>query len=378
MPEDLQIKIPYELIDKTLSFDYNDPISKVIPYLAKYHALVVNKDNDYYGVVSIRNLTRSEFHRIPKNQAVGVFASRLPKITEYTSLMDAIFYFYKTKARALPYIQNGKIKGVLSRFSLLKMMLSLKLLQGIPIKDAMTSPIYAVDINSSVAQSLNIMRSMKINRLLVLDNNKFAGIVTNHDIMRNYMQVEDRPPQIRSIKYSKANIPIKDVINPNAVSISQNNTLADAARLMIERSISSLVVMDNKTPVGILTILDILESSISKLHSNVNNIFITGLDSSTYIYEDEIREEARQFMEKAAKFSKVGIKYITLNIKKQKTKRYEISARLATEKRGIIVVHASDFLLEKTLSKALDSLLAMLKKDREKTMSIVKAQYRED
>jgi predicted transcriptional regulator len=57
---------------------------------------------------------------------------------------------------------------------------------------------------------------------------------------------------------------VRDIITRNIVSIQQNKTALEAASLMTESSISSLIVHDdNGNPVGILTERDFLISNLS-------------------------------------------------------------------------------------------------------------------
>ncbi len=58
---------------------------------------------------------------------------------------------------------------------------------------------------------------------------------------------------------------VKDIMTKNIVSIQQNKTALEAARLMTDSSISSLIVYDDdENPVGILTERDFLNRICSK------------------------------------------------------------------------------------------------------------------
>jgi len=58
---------------------------------------------------------------------------------------------------------------------------------------------------------------------------------------------------------------VRDIMSKNIVSIEQNKTALEAARLMTERSISSLIVhADDESAIGILTERDFLSKVCSK------------------------------------------------------------------------------------------------------------------
>lgn len=46
---------------------------------------------------------------------------------------------------------------------------------------------------------------------------------------------------------------VKDIMNPNVVSLGSDSTLKEASELMDKQKIGSIVIMDNEKPVGIIT-----------------------------------------------------------------------------------------------------------------------------
>jgi len=46
---------------------------------------------------------------------------------------------------------------------------------------------------------------------------------------------------------------VKEIMNPNVVSLGPNASLRDAAELMAQQKIGSIVIVDNNEPIGIIT-----------------------------------------------------------------------------------------------------------------------------
>ena len=46
---------------------------------------------------------------------------------------------------------------------------------------------------------------------------------------------------------------VKEIMNPNVVSLGPNASLKDAAELMAQQKIGSIVIVDNNEPIGIIT-----------------------------------------------------------------------------------------------------------------------------
>jgi CBS domain-containing protein len=46
---------------------------------------------------------------------------------------------------------------------------------------------------------------------------------------------------------------VKEIMNPNVISLGPNASLKDAAELMAQQKIGSIVIVDNNEPIGIIT-----------------------------------------------------------------------------------------------------------------------------
>ncbi|MEM3227951.1 MAG: CBS domain-containing protein [Candidatus Micrarchaeaceae archaeon] len=353
-----------ELASDTVTVDYKTPITKVIPMLDKYEAVVVTRNGEYSGIIDSRSISRMK-GLILKDSSAFKYAERTPQISDSTPMSDLIFYFYKTRRKALPYVRNGKIRGVLTRTTLLKMLLSLKTLNGIKVEEAMSSPVIAIDSEASLSQAKAAMINNKINRLVVLHDGKFIGLLTNHDLSLKYSVQGERLPEMKSKKYSPSNIRIMDVVEKNPVSVRADSDLAEAARQMVERSISSVLVQKGSNPIGMLTVFDILENLVAKQQVSERKVFISGLDDYTYEYGDDLREMLNAFIAKLEKMKNIKVNYMTLHIKRVKLKSYELQARLSIEKYGTISIHEYGEKLDRTLALLLSALKGKVVKYKE-------------
>jgi CBS domain-containing protein len=89
-----------------------------------------------------------------------------------------------------------------------------------------------------------------IRRLFVMDNDgKPQGVVSYTDLIG----------VLGSIKPSKENIPqnIAEIMSRNIMTISVDDTIKNAANLMIRADISGLLVLEDNKPVGVITKTDI-------------------------------------------------------------------------------------------------------------------------
>ncbi len=122
------------------------------------------------------------------------------------------------------------------------------------IKDIMSSPVYVVSPDETVARARNLMLRHKIGRLVIIHNNKPIGIVTKKDISRRLNQAE---PQWRRRPID--HIPIRKVMTESLITIFPDATPRQLAELMIENNIGGLPVVNNKGEViGIVTKWDLI------------------------------------------------------------------------------------------------------------------------
>ena len=358
-----------ELISDTQIRDQKTPITRVMPLLDKYEAVVVMKNSEYFGIIDSRSLSRKKGLEIKRANAYK-FAEKAPQISDFTTIDDVIFYFYKTRRKALPYLKNGKITGILSRNTLLKVLLSIRVLEDMQIRDYMSSPALAIDSAASISQAKSVMNSSKVNRLIVLQNGSFIGLLTNHDLSLRYSAQSERLPQMKSEKHSTAALKVLDVTERNPVMVGYNLNLADAAREMVEKSISSVIVQRDGKPVGMLTVFDILEGLVAKKQISEAKVFISGLDNTTYEYGDDAKEELNAFVNKIEKMHGMKVNYLTLHVKKVKLKSYEMQMRIALDKHGVITMHAYGEKFSETLGKLMQSIKSRIIREKEQIITM--------
>ena len=364
------LNIPKELISGTQSFDAKTPISEMISSISKYGAVVVNRDSKYYGIIDNRSVFRFGSAKGAKNESAGKFAVAVSPITNSTSIDNVILEFYKSRTRALPYLSGTRVTGIIKRLTLLKVLLSLQMLSGINVAEVMTSPFIAIESSSTLSQAKSVMRDKKVSRLVVLQNRKLYGIVTNYDLMQDRPKGSDRLPEMKSRPYGPSDAQLSSVASRNVIAVDYSKSLSDAARSMIENDVSSVVVIRRDSPVGIITMFDIFGSVLSRRRIEDQKVFISGLDAENREYEPVIRDALKEFMRKAERLRASQALYMTLNIQRGHGRMYEMHARLTLEHQGTIYMHASDYTLEKTLNQLITKLTKIIRDKKARYISV--------
>ncbi len=344
--------IPKEFVSDTQIFDFKDNVSEALPKVEKFGAVVVTRDGQCYGIVDDRAVASFGNTRIPKDIAVGKFARRSAALSKDSEIKSAIGIFYSSGLKALPYVDNGVPKGIVKRSAILKAILSMHLFSTVKVDDMMSTPVIAIDAETSFEKARAAITDHKVNRLIVIDKGKFFGILTSRNIMQYAMRMNRRMPEFSGGKDRHTHV--GDICEKNPYTIEHGSAAEDAIRTFVEKDISSLPVVRGGKPLGILTVRDVFETVVKNANVQRRNIVISGLDSGTKEYEQEIMAELESLADRVDRFSGNRVDYISLNIKRIKSKEYEMRSRLALSKGGAISIYTHKYSLEAALKDIID------------------------
>jgi CBS domain-containing protein len=118
------------------------------------------------------------------------------------------------------------------------------------IRSVMTSNPLTLSKTCSVAEAARAMREANIGDIIVLDGEKTCGILTDRDIVVRAVAEE------RDLATTK----VADICSQELTVISPTDNVEDAVRLMREKAIRRLPVIEGGKPVGIVSIGDLAVS----------------------------------------------------------------------------------------------------------------------
>lgn len=115
----------------------------------------------------------------------------------------------------------------------------------VTVKDVMKKNVKTIDMNDSINKAAKTMQENRIGSVVVMGQKNVKGIITTRDIVYKH---------VANGNGKTAN----DIMSKDLVSIAPDNTIEDAARLMVKKGIEKLIVFDRNKMVGIITSTDIL------------------------------------------------------------------------------------------------------------------------
>ena len=122
------------------------------------------------------------------------------------------------------------------------------------VKDVMTKNVASLNPEDSVERAAQLMDEYNIGSIPVCSAEKVIGIITDRDIAcRCVAKGENTKIQT-----------VRDVMTSNPVVINSYSDIHDAARIMSERQIRRIPIVDNNTLVGMVSLGDLaVEPQIS-------------------------------------------------------------------------------------------------------------------
>jgi CBS domain-containing protein len=127
------------------------------------------------------------------------------------------------------------------------------------VRDLMTPDVVTVERNEKLLIADDVMRLGRIRHLPVVDNDgKLAGIVTQRDLFHSAL-LKALGYGSHAQKQALDMLVIKEAMRTEVTTTTPDTTLAEAAKIMLERKIGCLVVMDGEKIAGILTEADFVK-----------------------------------------------------------------------------------------------------------------------
>lgn len=116
------------------------------------------------------------------------------------------------------------------------------------VRDVMVSDPVVVSPNINVQEIAKIMKEKNIGSVIVVENNRMVGIVTEEDLIRRVLAEGRDPVRTRA----------EDVMTRPVVYVSPDTELKEAALLMARLGIGHLPVVEGNRVVGIIAEYDIV------------------------------------------------------------------------------------------------------------------------
>ena len=121
---------------------------------------------------------------------------------------------------------------------------------SLQVKDVMVTSLITIDAAASAKDAAELMDKHDIGCLIVINYSNPVGIVTERDMLRRVLL------QKRELRKTE----VGNIMSAPLITAQPQTDIRDAVRLMNERRIKKLPVMDEGQLVGLVSLTDIMRS----------------------------------------------------------------------------------------------------------------------
>jgi CBS domain-containing protein len=123
------------------------------------------------------------------------------------------------------------------------------------------SPV-AVAPDKSVVEALTIMAEKNIGSVVVMENDKYLGIMTERDYSRKVVLKEK----------NSATTKVSEIMSTDLPSVSPGDSIEHCMQLMTEKNIRYMPVFENNQLTGIISMSDVVKETILMQKETINQL----------------------------------------------------------------------------------------------------------
>ncbi len=198
------------------------------------------------------NLPPSHFH------VSTVMTNELIAVDMEMNMGDAANLMLENNIGGLPVMEDSDVIGLITKSDIIDTCRG-KVYENQLVQDIMSTELITVSPSDRLVHARRVMLDAKVGRLLVMEDEYLAGVITSKDISRAMISFRKVVPD----KHKSArirNLLVDDVMSQKINTVPTTVSVAEVAQMMLDQRISGFPVVDddNKT-VGLITKTDLLD-----------------------------------------------------------------------------------------------------------------------
>jgi CBS domain-containing protein len=123
------------------------------------------------------------------------------------------------------------------------------------VRDVMAKNVKTVRTDDSVLEAVAKMNKFDVGSVIVTNNNRPVGIITSKNVLTRIVEPRLDASMVRA----------KDIMSAPLITIEPDISLEDAAKLMAQKKIKKLAVMDRDKLLGVLSTTDLVRANPTQL-----------------------------------------------------------------------------------------------------------------
>jgi len=121
---------------------------------------------------------------------------------------------------------------------------------------------YTVHPSTKVLEALQLMSDKGVGALLVVDNKRLVGIVTERDYAR----------KVVLMARSSQTATVSEIMSSEILTVNPDQTIDECMELLTEKRVRHLPVMDEGRLIGVISIGDVVKNIISEQENTIQHL----------------------------------------------------------------------------------------------------------
>ncbi|HKZ93643.1 MAG TPA: CBS domain-containing protein [Candidatus Bathyarchaeia archaeon] len=119
------------------------------------------------------------------------------------------------------------------------------------IEDIMINKVVTIDPNATIRDAAKLMNKHEIGCLIAIKKGKALGIMTERDLLKRIVEQGLNPQKTK----------VHQIMSKRLVVGAPHMEIADAVRLMLQKKIKKLPIVEEGTIIGLITLTDIARTA---------------------------------------------------------------------------------------------------------------------
>lgn len=122
--------------------------------------------------------------------------------------------------------------------------------------------VYSLSAGASVLEAIRMMAEHHIGSVMVMENGRLQGIVTERDYAR----------KVILLGRSSSETPLSDIMSSPVLTVKPTDTVTYCMTLMTDRKIRHLPVLDGDDLLGLISIGDLVKAVIEQQQEEISQL----------------------------------------------------------------------------------------------------------
>jgi len=132
----------------------------------------------------------------------------------------------------------------------------------------MVREVKTLEEEDTLRTAISRLRQNRIRQIPVVSGKKVVGILTDRDLRQASMLdilLPNMCPEKEVLEQRLDNIPVKEIMTRDVITVSPDDIIEDAAKILRDNKIGGLPVVEQGELVGIITVSDILKAFLDMM-----------------------------------------------------------------------------------------------------------------